>query len=263
MHQSEFFLTRFAKRSANLQSLVLFTLLTLSILITSTAQAANWSSSNVQILRGSNFELGDNTRTILTYENALGWNYGDSFFFLDVTEPTDTGTSLYAEFSPRFSLGKISGSDLSFGIVKDVMIATNLEMAENSRATLIGIGLPLDLPGFAFADINLYVRDSDHDTFGASDNGYQITLTWKKPFSLGTTQWSFEGFFDYAFGEDGGANPKEDNIITAPRLLIDIGSLWGTKETIEAGIEYQIWRNKFGIDGVDEDTAQLMVKWIF
>lgn len=31
---------------------------------------------------------------------------------------------------------------------------------------------------------------------------------------------------------------------------------------MQAGVECQIWRNKFGIDGVDEDVAQAMVKWI-
>jgi hypothetical protein len=28
------------------------------------------------------------------------------------------------------------------------------------------------------------------------------------------------------------------------------------------GIEYQIWRNKFGIRGVNEGVPQAMVKWI-
>ena len=70
----------------------------------------------------------------------------------------------------------------------------------------------------------------------------------------------FEGFFDYAWGED----PLEDNIITAPRLLVDVGGLagWGENQ-LQVGVEYQIWRNKFGIDGMDEDVPQAMVKWIW
>ena len=231
---------------------------------TVTAQAANWNSSNVQVLNGSGHELGDNKRTIFTYENALGWNYGDSFFFVDVTEPLNTGTTYYGEFSPRFSLSKITGSDMSYGVIKDIMIATTLEMGEGVRGTLIGIGLPLNLSGFAFANANLYLRDSERDFISnQTDTGFQLTLTWKKPFNIGTTNWSFEGFFDYAFGEDGGDAPKEDNIVAAPRLLMDVGALWGQKDTVEAGIEYQIWRNKFGIDGINEDAVQFMVKWIF
>ena len=223
------------------------------------AQAALWNSTNVQILSGNGFELGADKRTIFTLENALGWKYGDSFFFMDVTDPFDTkDSSLYAEFSPRFSLGSLTGKEMSFGIVKDVMIASNIEMGEGVRGYLLGVGLPLALPGFKFADINLYARKSERDFApDNTDTGGQITLVWNRPFSLGATKWTFEGFFDYAFGESGGSAPKEDNIITAPRILLDLG------KQLQVGVEYQIWRNKFGIDGVDEDAVQAMVEFTF
>ncbi|HBR97832.1 MAG TPA: DUF5020 domain-containing protein [Gammaproteobacteria bacterium] len=251
---------RSAKKTTNTAALALSAALAWAPV----AHAAVWNSSNVQLLSGDGYELGEEKRTILTYENALGWAYGDSFIFIDVTEPTSEGTTYYSEWSPRFSFGKIAGKDLSFGIVKDVMLATTLEMGNGVSATLIGIGLPLDLPGFAFANVNVYARDSQRD-FAAeqTESGGQVTLTWKRPFAIGPTNWSFEGFMDYAFGEDGGSNPKEDNIVAAPRLLLDVGSLWGKPGVLEAGIEQQVWRNKFGIDGIDEDVTQAMVKWIF
>lgn len=239
------------------RSLTSAAVLSVAFLTSGVAQAATWSSSNVQLLKGNSYELGDSSRTIFTYENALGFDYGDSFFFIDVTEPFDSGTSFYSEFSPRFSLSKMTGSDMSSGAIKDVMIATTLEMGDGVRGTLIGVGLPLKLDGFAFADVNFYLRKSERD-FAAvqTDTGMQLTLVWKRPFSIGSTQWSFEGFFDYAFGEDSGSAPKKNNIITAPRLLMNLGS-------VEVGIEYQIWKNKFGVDGVDENVAQVMAKWVF
>lgn len=223
-------------------------------------QAADWQATNVQLLHGTQYaDLGgaidDKEKTIFTFEHADGWAYGDNFFFLDVSNPNVDGTGLYSEFSPRLSMGKMFGKDLSAGIVKDVMFSFTWEMGQGVHAFLYGIGLPLDLPGFAFADINIYGRQSEHDTFGESQTGYQVTLDWLYPFEVGSTKWAFEGFLDYAWGEDGGDNPKKDNIITAPRLLIDVG------KRLQVGIEYQIWRNKFGIDGVDEDVAQIMVKW--
>jgi len=70
----------------------------------------------------------------------------------------------------------------------------------------------------------------------------------------------FEGFFDYAWGE----HPLKRNIITAPRLLVDVGDLAGIGAgKFQAGVEYQIWQNKFGIDGMNEYVPQAMVKWIF
>lgn len=231
-----------------------------SICLASTfsAHAADWSSTNIQLLNGSGFELGDKDRTIFTFENALGWKYGDSFLFIDVTEPFSEGTSYYSEFSPRFSLGKITGKDMSFGIVKDVMVSTTLEMGEETRGYLVGVGLPLDIPGFAFANVNLYARQSDRD-FAADDTdlGGQVTLTWNRPFTLGSTKWNFEGFFDYAFAEKGGSAPKEDNIVAAPRLMLNLG------KSLQVGIEQQIWRNKFGVKNVDEDVTQAMVKFTF
>lgn len=246
-----------SKLHNTLRNLASTAVLSVALLASTPTLAATWSSSNVQLLKGNDYELGDKNRTILTYENALGFDYGDSFFFIDVTEPLDKGTNYYSEFSPRFSLSKITGSNMSSGIIKDVMIATTLEMGDGVRGTLVGIGLPLDIDGFAFANANFYLRKSERDfATEQTKNGYQLTLTWKKPFSIGSTKLSFEGFLDYAFGESGGSNPKEDNLITAPRLLVVLG-------TFEVGVEYQIWKNKFGVKGVDENVAQLMAKWNF
>jgi nucleoside-specific outer membrane channel protein Tsx len=222
-------------------------------------QAADWSNTNVQLLNGSDFELGADNRTIFTIENATGWKYGDTFFFMDVTDPFDTkDSSIYAEFSPRLSLSKLTGKKLSYGIVKDVMVASTLETGEGVRGYLLGVGLPLDIPGFAFANVNLYGRKSER-AFAAqdTDTGGQVTLTWNRPFSIGSAKLNFEGFFDYAFSENGGSSPKEDNIVAAPRLMLNLG------KNIQVGIEQQIWRNKFGIDGVDEDATQAIVKWTF
>jgi nucleoside-specific outer membrane channel protein Tsx len=228
------------------------------------AHAADWSTANVQLLHGSGFELGKDSRSIMTFEYASRWKYGDTFFFVDATEPAAKGTSLYAEFAPRFSLSALSGKKLSFGIVKDVLIATTQEVGDGVRATLIGPGLALDLPKFAFADLNFYYRKSSRDAVAVqSDGGFQVTLDWKLPFTLGSQQMSFEGFADYAWGERGGTSPKADNVIAAPRLLIDAGHWVGAPGKVQFGIEYQIWHNKFGIRGVDEEVPQVMVKWMF
>lgn len=32
--------------------------------------AADWSSSNIQLLRGTDYQLGEDTRTILTFEHS-------------------------------------------------------------------------------------------------------------------------------------------------------------------------------------------------
>lgn len=183
---------------------------------------------------------------------------------MDVTEPNGKGTTHYAEFAPRLSLSKLSGLNSSLGMIKDTYIAASFEMGDGLNAQLFGIGVSLDLPKFSYANANFLRRKTHRDWVTTNtDAGWQLTLTWGLPFTLNNSKWQFEGFLDYAFSEDGGSHPKTDNMITAPRLLLDTGHLWGTSNHLFTGIEYQVWRNKFGVDGVDEDVPQLMVKWVF
>jgi nucleoside-specific outer membrane channel protein Tsx len=228
------------------------------------ANAADWSSANVQYLYGDDYALVDKSMGILSFEYAAGTKNWDVFFFLDVSNPFDAGTDHYAEFSPRFSSAVFTGKPLAYGIVKDTLLSTTVEMGDGVRAYLVGVGLPLNLPGFAFADFNLYARKSERDFIASqTDTGAQITLAWLLPFKLGPLDMAFEGFADYAWGEDGGSAPKADNLIAAPRLMVDLGKAWGMPGKLQIGVEHQIWRNKFGIDGVDEDVSQAMLKWIF
>lgn len=247
----------------------LFPLLTLLILFCDTVSAgsANWSSTNIQYLYGDKYKLGDATRTIITVEHVNGWKYGDNFFFVDITNPdrrgNNTKTEYYGEISPRFSLSEITGTKLSAGLIKDVLISTTLETGGNGvRNYLYGLAVDLDIPSVKVFQVNYYIRNEIAAPGGedpGTDTGSQLTLVWLYPFDIGQSKWSFEGFFDYAFD----IGPAKDNIITGPRLLIDVGNYFGAASTLQAGLEYQIWRNKFGIDGVDEDVAQVMVKWIW
>lgn len=227
------------------------------------AGSATWSSTNVQYLYGTNYELGDDTRSVVTLEHVNGWKYGDNFFFVDITNPdrsgTLTGTEFYGEISPRFSLSAISGKPLSAGLIKDVLVTTTIEMGDAGSGFhnyLYGLAVDLNIPNVPVFQINYYARN---EIGAGTDTGSQLTLVWLAPFTLGSTKWSFEGFLDYAFGND----PNEDNLLTAPRLLLDVGHLFGAEGQFQGGIEHQIWRNKFGIEGVDEDVTQAMVKWIW
>lgn len=234
------------------------------------AGAAQWSSTNIQYLYGDSYEsifFNNNTGkldshqvsgSVVTLEHVNEWKYGDNFFFVDMTNPdrndTEIPTGYYGEISPRLSFGKMTGTDLSYGIIKDFLITTTEEVGEDFHNWLYGLAMDLNLPGVPVFQINYYVRNQK-----GADLGNQVTLVWLKPFSIGSLDFTFEGFLDYAYG----VKPLKDNLLTAPRLLVDLGKLWGAPGTLQAGVEYQIWRNKYGIDGIDEDVAQAMLKWIW
>lgn len=220
-------------------------------------QAADWSTTSVWLLQGDRFELGSRERSILRLEHASGWAYGDNYFFVDLVRAGDsgTGTMMYGEFAPRFSLGKLTGHDLSFGPVTDVLLAPAINAGDDFRAYLYGLGVDLEVPGFAYFQVNAYVRD-DKNLPGTT---WQLTPIWLYPFALGEWQFKFQGFVDYA-GEEG---PAARNLLVVPRLWLDIGAFWGSPGKLEAGIEYLYWENKFGVEGVTESVVQPMLRWTF
>ncbi|SEQ73695.1 Nucleoside-specific outer membrane channel protein Tsx [Solimonas aquatica] len=251
------------------------------------AGLAQWSSNNIEYLYGTHYNQigadGHDTRSIVTIEHVDAWKYGDNFFFVDITNADRQGklgsngsggefATYYGELSPRLSFGKITGKDLSFGIFKDFLFTATLEMPtatvvqlggatnnlllQNEQTYLYGLATDLKLPGFAYFQVNLYRRDNQSSAVGA---GGQLTLVWGAPFSIGPAKMMFEGFFDYAFSESG----LHDNIITAPRLLVDAGDFFGAPGTVQVGCEWQIWRNQFGIKDENESVPQAMVKVIF
>ncbi len=213
-----------------------------------------WQSNNIQILHGGNFEFGDERQTTLTFEHANGWRYGDTFFYIDYS--LDEPDTVNAEISPRLSFSKITGQDLSYGVVQDILVSTTLEKGRNFTAYLYGGAIDLALPGFNLFQINLYQRNNPD----VSGKGWQTTVVWNYPFTIGSAKMSFEGYFDYADYEEG-----VKNFFTQPQLLLDAGHSLGIAPDgkLYAGVEYRYWNNLYGIDGITEKVPQAVVKWVF
>ncbi len=215
-----------------------------------------WHSTNLQLLRGFDYKLGNENRTIVTFEHANGWRYGDFHAFTDVIW-ADGDATLYSEVAPRFSFSKISGYDFSYGIIKDISLSTQIEKPEHQAVRyLYGLGVDLNIEGFKYFKTNWLLRDNQR----LNGTTYQLTLAWNRPFTLAGTQWVIEGFADFAGAE--GATTSHQLIV--PRFLLDIGDLTGHEAgNLYAGIEWSYWHNKFGVDGVTESVPQLQVKWQF
>ncbi len=240
----------------------------LCFLISFPALSALWSENSVSFLRGENYELGNEKRTIYTYEHASGWKYGDNFMFFDVTDPfAGTGrgaTQVYGEWSPRFSIGKILNFYNKDRIVQDILLAATVEHGRSgviSRAFLYGLGFDFKIPKFAFFKYNIYVRNTI-DTVGTT---FQSTFSWMIPFGFSKVKFQFQGYLDIVHGQEGtGSSIIESHWHTAPQLLLDIGNFWNASNAIWAGFEYQYWSRKFGgSSNPVENNLQLMAKWVF
>ncbi len=238
-----------------------FTVL-LTIATNGSAQAQDdpfilWQTTNIQLLRGYEYELGSEERTKIKLEHANAFKYGDFYAFYDQVIPDEGKSSFYFEPTLRLSLSKITGKDVSFGLIKDVLLTTTMEKPKDIDATwLYGVSADLEIPGFQFFKASYQLRD---DPNHAGDT-HHTTLVWRAPFKVGELDASFAGFSDLA-GAEGTASSFE---LISPRLEVDLGESLGLPENkLWLGVEWQIWNNKFGIEGVSESVPQLLVKGVF
>jgi nucleoside-specific outer membrane channel protein Tsx len=225
------------------------------------AAAQEYHAANVQLLHGRSFhdasngnDTDDGRMTTVTIEHALGWRYGDSFFFLDLTSgdfadgPTGRHR-MYGEWAPRLSLSKMTARRVGLGVVKDVLIAASLDRGgDGFWANLVGVGADLRVPGLDVAQLNVYHRK---DAF--NDATYQVTGVWSAPLTTGPLQWSLAGYVDIA-GTDAGTD-----VLAQPQLLLDLGALAGKGGRLHGGVEWYL----HSAPGPDTNVPQAMVRWSF
>lgn len=235
--------------------------------------AANWSNTSISFLRGNNFKLGTQSKTEVTLEHASAYNYGDNFFWFDITDPQNSSgenkTEIYGEWSPRFSLGKIFGFYDENRFIKDVLQSNTIEWGRNTyntaiNARLFGIGFDLNIPYFKFFQINFYLRD----TLNKSGTSFQTTAAYLLPFSFSEKfQLSWGGYFDHVIGDEGSESDNtlgQGHFQSGQQLLLDVGNIWNSANTIFMGFEYQYWNRKYGIKGGPvENNLKYMAKWVF
>ena len=249
------------------------------------SQAEIWSSSEVHYSSGdllnpfAEEEESDSTQ-IVTFQHAGGHKYGDNFFFVDHSRVKNDGTKFYGEWYSNFSLGAISGNDMSFGMVKDVGLIAGFNFASDVDSTwfLPGVRLALDIPGFAFANLDMTAYnhvaggDKSDGVFTVVDetSSYMLDFNWAYPFKMAGGSWSLEGHAEYIAGRDvinsdgSKGTPVEDWILMQPQLRFDLGEALGNDAgNFFVGIEYQYWKNKLGVKDQNESTVQLQTVWNF
>ncbi len=196
------------------------------------AWAEDFSTTNVQVLYGGAFrdpffgyDTADGRLTTVTLEHFGTWAYGDNYFFVDFLsrsfvdfsgKSTGKTSRIYGEWHPRLSLSRLSGHDLSFSIVKDVLIAGQINRdGEGFKANLLGMGTNLEIPGFNFVELDAYARKDNFNSLT-----YQVTVAWDLPF--GSLPVSLSGYVDI-----NGTDTHGTEVNAQPQLLLDAGSVLG------------------------------------
>ncbi|MES1964303.1 DUF5020 family protein [Psychrobacter sp. AH5] len=233
---------------------------TLSLAAISNAQAkVLFSDTSVSLLYGEDYELAkDGELTTLTLEHASTHTWGGVFFFVDRLQgASDNEKSrakdIYGELAPKF---KVATFDDSF--IKQVNFATQYEFGSNSSGFsqdnyMIGVGADLDvpIPGMKYASASLYhVFNNNSGPNDADDQQITLTYGWEK------NNFVVDGYIDYSFNND----DLEDQLHINPQIKYNLQEALGIDNRIEVGIEYSYWRNKFGLDGVNQSVPSALLK---
>jgi nucleoside-specific outer membrane channel protein Tsx len=211
-----------------------------------------WQSTSAQFfVPTSEITFQPESNNFITIQHAHGNQIGDFFAFVDLFSENSIGDDgWYGEISPRFSLNKIFDEDLKTGPFNDILLATNFEFGKGlDPRSLIGVGTNIEIPGFKFTEINLYHRDNP----SLDGSTFQLTFAWSRPFEIGGQKFSFDGFLDYA-GAEGGSSA---NFLAQPQLW------WHVNDKLKLGTEVLIWRNKFGVDDVNEVNTNIGFRFDF
>lgn len=239
-----------------------------------------WHNESLTVLSGKHYKVNPHRQQTATFEHVSGWTWGDLFLFVDSIhykhekDPNLGKSTYYGEITPRFSLGKITGKDFSFGFVKDVLVATTYEFGENRQHNyLIGPGFDLAIPGFDFFQFNVYYRKSDSNKVPAG--AVQITPVWAVTVPVGNSDILFDGYFDWVVNNKKAKrsahhqNDYHANMHFNPQLKYDLGKALGyDAKHLYVGIEYDYWSNKYGIKDskafrTDQNTYSAIVKYHF
>lgn len=204
-----------------------------------------WSDTSATLLRGNHYKVGDNTRNVFTFEHAAGYNWGDSFLFIDRLHSANGDKETYVEIAPRFQISTFKNNTF-----ENIYIATTAEIGDNFTHYLLGLGTKINMPNFDFFNINIYHRNND-----STKNTQQITLNWALPISALT----YDGFIDYVLAK--GSDNSSINFTS--QLKYNLAKHLKLKTKLFVGVEYVYWQNKFGISGIDEKNMNLLVKYHF
>ena len=259
--------------------LAIFLLIAVCPLVTSgNADAQGWSVTEVQYQVGSarkeHTVSPTGTQHLITFQHASGWSLGENFFFVDMACCSGAGGAnrdIYMEWYPFLSLGAITGKEIAWGPVRGIGPLGGINWGAQDKVLKItpGFRLQLDLPGFAFANLDyLYLVDRSAGLAegGApkDDNSHLIDFNWALPFNIGSGAFSLEGHAEWQSSRNTEVGHAPYWILMQPQLRLDVGkALAGSPGRFFAGTELHIWINKFGFEDADEVIPQFLAVFRF
>jgi len=253
---------------------VLYSVIALSALAAAPAARADWSDNVLRYSYGPDYaepgirsdKIGKN---ILAFTHVDGYQTGGDFFNADVLKSdskdpannsSEGAVEIYVVYRHDFSLSGLSGKKVAFGPVRDVMIETggdvnskNTSFGPEKRMPVLGPAFAFDVPGFWNVAILGEKEWNNNGIVHKSVSFHPTPLfstAWGIPFTLAGQSFSFEGFgvVNPPKGKDGFGNDTKTEILFHPKVMYDVGAMFGKPKFFDVGAGWEYWHNKFGAD---------------
>ncbi|ALF60881.1 hypothetical protein AOC03_11525 [Psychrobacter urativorans] len=249
--------------------------------MTTAAQAKTlFKDTSITALYGGGFKMVPNNETAslttMTLEHASTHDWGGIFAFVDRHQGDEydlkdasgnvTGSKNYREtfgkVSPKFKVAKFND-----GLIKQVNLASVYEFSSNSTGfgqdnLWVGVGADLNLPvpGIKYASATLYhafnnAERADGKKTKGDDQKITLTSAWERDNLL------IDGYVDFAFNNE--FDNVKNSIHFNPQIKYNIQPALGIDNRLEVGVEYDYWKNKFGVNDVDQNAVAALVKYHF
>jgi hypothetical protein len=215
------------------------------------------------------------SKFILTLTHFDTYKYGTNFINVDALQSTDRdfannstrgATEVYVIYRGNLSGNAVLNTKaFSFGPVADVRLefggdfnTKNTTFAPEKKLLIIGPNFAMDMPkGFLNLGFHFSKEWNNCGVCGLSNSAvsfnpaFEFEAVFLYPLSdyLGGIPLRFDGFFNLVTpkGKDGFGDQTKTEILTQPRLVLDVGALAFKKpNTLDGYVGYQFWLNKFG-----------------
>lgn len=245
----------------------LFTVVAASMVVSFTANAANWSDDSVglryvseQSEPGVSHKVAKN---VMNFTHVSGDNLGTNFFTIDLlksnsVDPSNAGPSgaqeWYGFYKRTFSLSALTGHKGGYGIAKDLSLVGRFDAGTKNTTFApaprkVRLGLSAAMPVSAgFWDIGVEVmKESNHNGIVGKDVSFKSAPVLTSAWSVAMGPGSFTGFFDIVGpkGKDGFGDSTKTETLLRAMYMFDVA---GPKAGFKAGVGLEYWNNKFGCD---------------
>ena len=207
---------------------------------------SDWWKQSVNVVGSYHTRFGPrlNNDIYLEYEAFAHKDWFDFYGYLDVPKTFGAGNSndtgiwdkngspLFMEIEPRFSIDKLTGTDLSFGPFKEWYFANNYIFdlgpdSDNRQNTwYMGLGTDIDTHTPLNLSLNVYAKYQWENYSAANENswdGYRFKVKYFLPLGdLWGGHFSYIGFTNFDWGSDlneNGNKARTSNSIASSHIL--------------------------------------------